>query len=377
MPRKQYDILKDLFSAHQDNNQLKYSEFAKEYLRYLRWKKFHLLADDFEKIFFPNTKEETNHKTKEVENNEENSILYAKQKEQLTLFEPKFMKKKNIPQKKVKSKPAWQLSRGAEINFTLMQHLLDKLFESNNLIFTTDELMKILSYSKEKTQGFTRLLFYLGILEENTKAPTPLANLILKYDPYYEDVGTLWFLHYVMSSNPDLIIWNRVTNNLMQKNHFKFEEAESLFLDQKETHTEYSFKMHLRKEFIVCTRAYLESEFRKLNLLQSIAKDEYSRSAPTPIPDAVLFASISLFKEKFFPKSVALEVKSLYNAENSPGKLFYLKEFHFREALERLRKESYIIIESFADLDQIKFIKDRSYLECLENYYINKFGIKS
>jgi hypothetical protein len=97
--------------------------------------------------------------------------------------------------------------------------------------------------------------------------------------------------------------------------------------------------------------------------------EEYFRKEPAALPDEILFAAILLYKAQFFSRNVTLEIGDLANAENSPGRLFYLHEHHFREALERLRMSGQIIIESYADLDQIKFNRRMDYLDCLDRYY--------
>ena len=122
----------------------------------------------------------------------------------------------------------------------------------------------------------------------------------------------------------------------------------------------------------MCTKAYIESDFNKLNILHATAEKEYIRTTPTTVPDAILFSCILFYKVRFYPKDVALEVTKLINDENSPGRLLFMNEYRFRESLERLRIDGLITIESFANLDQIKFLKTTDYLESLSNYYKSK-----
>ena len=103
---------------------------------------------------------------------------------------------------------------------------------------------------------------------------------------------------------------------------------------------------HLRKEFIVSLNAYTKFEFHKLNLLAEGDKEEYITIKPSLLPDEILLAIILLYKTKFYPNQVALEINGLYKDQNSPGKLTYLNEYRFREALERLRKNNQVTIES-------------------------------
>lgn len=357
MPRKQLDILKDIFIAHKEKNENKYSEKVREFIKYLRWKGFYNKANEFEQILL----------------SEDNNKLIDK----TTLQKAAFLINQNsdLTKNKNKDEISWQVSYGADINFLQTQKLLEYMFQLNKASFLTKELMNVLGYSDKKTKGFVRQLYYLGILEEKTRKPTSLATLIYKYDAYFEDIGTLWLLHYHISSRPNLIVWNRVVNNLMiNKSYFTKEDAILLFEDTKSTHSDYSFVHHLSKELNVCTRAYLESEFSKLNILKLEKNDSFTRIKPIAVPDIILLTVILLYKKNLFPNNVTLEVKTLVHPKDSPGRLLFLDELKLRESLERLRIAGYINIESFADLDQIKFNKTTDYLHCLELYYKNKFG---
>jgi len=362
MPRKQLDILKDLFIAHRDGDEQKYQETAQEYVRYLRWKGFHKKADEFEAIL------------NATDRLEKTATAKKPPQPTLPLFEST---EKDSPQPSIiKNKEySWSVSYGAEINFLQVQRLLSNLLQESKKAYSKKEVASILGYAEKKAGGFSRLLHFLGLLEDKTKTPTELAKTIFRVDPYFEDLGTLWFLHYHISSQPTLIIWNRIANHLMTRGKFTLEDAEEVLQDQRAYHNEYAFKHHLRKEFRVFTRAYIESAFKKLNLLTTEDNQIFIRTNTTSLPDEILLAAILLYKQRFYADEVALEIKTLFQAENSPGRLFYLKEHKFREALERLRQNGYINIESFADLDQIKFSGTTDYLEQLNIYYHNKFGV--
>lgn len=358
MPRKHLDIIKDLFIAHQEKDEKQYQELAKEFIRYLRWKGWNNKTDEFAAILQPKKKD---------------PFINRKTEKELTLFG---VEEKPTPKKviKKKNKTTWQVARGAKIDFIQTQRLIDELIRRNKFKYSNEVLSDITGYSKEKAQGFSRLLYYLGLLEDQTKKPTKLACIIYQYDPYFEDVGTLWFLHYYISSQSNLIIWNRLANHLFIRSEFDYKEVPELFKQEKERHTEYSFKHHLRKEFKVTTEAYIESEFQNLNLFYSDKKDHFIKTKPTTVPDEIVLSGILLFKKRYYTEESTLEIKNLMNKENTPVRLFCLQERKFRESLERLRVKNLITIESFADLDQIKFVKTDDYLLTLKNYYENRSG---
>ncbi len=325
MPRKQLDILKDLFIAHRDGNEQRYQEIAQEYLRYLRLKGFHKKASEFKAIL--NSSEQPEKIQKSQKPAEPTLPLFDGYKE-------KSRKETSVK----KNEYTWQVANGAEINFLQAQRLLAILISESKSAYSTKKVADILGYAEKKAGGFSRLLHFLGLLEDKTKAPTELATTILQVDPYLEDLGTLWFLHYHISSQPVLIIWNRIANRLMTRSKFTLQDAWEVLEDQRSYHSEYAFKHHLRKEFRVITRAYLESGFKKLNLLFSEDHEVYMRTIATSLPDDILLAAILFYKQRFYANEVTLEIKTLMQQENSPGRLFYLNEHKFREALERLRQ---------------------------------------
>ena len=383
MPRKQLDILKDLCLAHRDGDAAGYRKAAGEFVRYLTWKGFHHKAREFEAIFenppavptvaaVDASPVQPGHQMVGLNDQGRSSALVdrAESESQPSLFAAEAQTV--LPA--TAAAPAWQVSQGADINFLKAQRLLETLRQHPHKRYTSKEFGDILGYAEKKAQGFARQLTYLGLLEDKTRQSTPLACVIQQYDPYFEDTGTLWLLHYIISSQPHLVIWNRLVNHLFATAQFGLDDARPLFEDQRATHSETSFKTHLRKESMVCVRAYLESEFSHLHLLASEDDETYSRLAPALIPDPVLLAAILVYRARFYANSVALEVNTLIAPENAPGRLCFLHEAHLREALERLRLTGDITIESFADLDQIKFTRATEPVACLEHYYQEKFG---
>src|SRR6266550_1021962 len=90
-------------------------------------------------------------------------------------------------------KPKLQLSNGYFVNFTYLARILNAVCQ--------DQRERIPQADLAAELGFT---------ERVTYKPTPLGRLIHKFDPFFDDVGTLWFVHYFISSNPYNLVWNRL-----------------------------------------------------------------------------------------------------------------------------------------------------------------------
>lgn len=362
MPRKQLDILKDLFIAYRDESKEAFLKHADEYVRYLDWKKFPFKAREFETIIQQIRQKENTGAWKEP---------FGDRTIEHTLFGDEVVKK---PYPKAEKSPyVWQISKGAQVDFMQASVLLEHSIKLEKKQYAVSDFPAITGYSHDKTEGFLRILYFLGLLNDKSRSPSKLAVLMMQHDKYFEDIGTLWFLHYFIASDSRLIIWNRLANFLFCKQEFNYDDVLNLMEDQRSSHSAQAFAMHLRKEFNTCTKAYTDSNFTKLNILTAKASS-FQKSQAFLVPDEILLAAIWLFKQRCFPFEVTLEIKSLAGAENSPGRLFYLTERYLRDALDRLRMKGYIAIESLADLDQIKFTAFSGYLDVLSVYYTNKFS---
>ena len=358
MPRNQYDILRDQLITARDKDEAAYREQACEYILYLHWKIFHHLVDEFEAIFTA----------------KDYFVMKKNNAEELIL--PLFEKQPKPKAKPKKDNYVWQVANGFEIDFMQIHRLLSELILIKSLKFTLKEISKILGYAEKKAKGITRPLYFFDLLKRKQMSPTLLAKTIQSYDPYFEDIGTLWFLHYLISSKNSYIIWHAVVSILMQRPHFTIKDVPEVLKDWKKKFSEYSFDFHLKKEFVVIIKAYTNSEFCKLNIVQKDNDEKYIRTRPVAIPDDVVYAVILYFKEIYFQEEVTLEIKNLIHHENAPARLLFINENVLRQVLERLRIKGLITIESFADLDQIKFDQRHTWLEALEVYYKRKFGLE-
>ena len=280
----------------------------------------------------------------------------------------------NTKTSKVKSNNEylWQVSYGSSINLMLANKVISSMLTDKKKIYRLDYIGKLLGFAEKKSQGFAKQLYFMGLLDEK-KCPTKLAELVLEYDPYFEDTGTLWFIHFQISSAKRYYAWNKIINGLFERGKFKRDDFNDLIKDIQDMVSREGFDQ-IKKEFKVCIDCYIESEFQKLNLITyNEDEDIYIRNKTAIIPDEILLSCVLYYKEEYFEKDVVIEVKSLLNDYNTPCKLLFINEEQLRLSLERLRKEGFINIESFADLDQIKFIKNDNYFDILKRYYENKY----
>src|SRR5438105_10374779 len=96
----------------------------------------------------------------------------------------------------------------------------------------------------------------LGLTEQKTYKATALGRLIYRYDPFFDDAGTLWFLHYVMSSNPYNLVWHRLVTTILPTHKCITREQANAAFDDLRQAIGGSIKGHLAKELNSFLDAY-------------------------------------------------------------------------------------------------------------------------
>ncbi len=116
-----------------------------------------------------------------------------------------------------------------------------------------------------------RLLAYLceiGFSKKINLENTRIGELVFKYDPYLETLGTLYIMHYLSASNPTLVVWNRIFNTAYSKEEVTKEEAIALFEDLRDEISSYTFNKSIGKEITILLDAYTNQRYSKLGLLE-------------------------------------------------------------------------------------------------------------
>ena len=78
-----------------------------------------------------------------------------------------------------------------------------------------EQLMKTTGMSRTQIQAFMQYAVHMLLLIPRTLEATPLAKLIDDQDPFFDRTGTLWVLHYIIASNPQMLVWNYMCNSIL------------------------------------------------------------------------------------------------------------------------------------------------------------------
>lgn len=260
-----------------------------------------------------------------------------------------------------------QVLNGFKMYFDQITSVFKNRYDSEDKI-DLDKLSDITGLNRRKARLILNYLADIGMSEKRTLNKSKLGRIIYQYDEFLQKEGTLWLMHYLQATNDYLIIWNRVINKLFEHQFVSREELLEQFDDLKEHCSEYSFKHHINKEIRILIDAYTNQNFKRLSLIEEDDRG-YVINRNQDIPPMILLASILWYKENYYPGATAVDIKELCINHNSPGRVFVLDEFVFRNMLEKLKNQGLISIESRADLDQVRIKENQTFEGMVEAYY--------
>src|SRR5258708_2035316 len=166
-------------------------------------------------------------------------------------------------------KPKLQLSNGYFVNFTYLARILNSVCQDQRERIPQTELATAVGFTERHVKHLCGIAHALGLTERITYKPTPLGRLVHKYDPFFDDVGTLWFLHYMISSDPYNLVWNRlVTSVLPAHKCITLEQASAAFDDLRQIIGRQSIHKHVLNELNSTFDAYINQHFAHLNYLR-------------------------------------------------------------------------------------------------------------
>jgi hypothetical protein len=264
-----------------------------------------------------------------------------------------------------------QLSAGYYLRFDHIAKLISII--ANNSIdgrLDSNNLSQEMGMSPKMIDNLCSYSTALGLRKKRRFELEEMGILIFNKDPFLQNIKTLWFLHYFLTSSKVYIVWNRLVNIILYKNNqITSQKAMPYFQDLIGNFTESSLKRNIPKEINAFFNAYTEQSFSKLNYILKISSHSYRVNTNPEVPDQCILASCYMFRDRYFEGTTGLEIEHLAKEENSPGRIFHISEYQFRLALERLNAKRQISIESRANLDQIRFDPNKNWLDIIKQFY--------
>lgn len=230
---------------------------------------------------------------------------------------------------------------------------------------------------------------------DDSDNPTIIADLLFNdngWDPYLEDEGSLWLLHYLLVTKPNgADTFSIIFNELIKERPEFTTEIYTKYIHQ--TKSEDYNENSLKKDFTVFNKTYyadfeandLEESFTgiltELELLKLKPKTIVDTDGKTKVKNVwviertvrkslpseiLLFAILDQFKN-----SRSISFNQLYNEHNGPGSVFALSKEGLTIALERIADASNgnITFSNQAGVRELQIKSKLRPLNILTEYY--------
>lgn len=269
-------------------------------------------------------------------------------------------------------------------SFSIREGWITKgIFEikDNPKLFSEKNLNDILGIGTNMVKSLKYWLITAGVIKEVKKMEyelTELGRLIKRYDPYMEDVFSLYFIHLSIVTNIEkAIVWNIFFNKCNIKNFSKRELLEQIKYILDTENLEYNEKM-LIDEISILLKTYtiddkndtpennLTCPLTELKLIRKVDKDIYQKekSALNVLNPYVVYWCIINQTD-----SNSINIDDLFKGDNSVCKLLNLDKMLLNEYLDILKKENFITINRTAGLNMVYINKRYSLEEIFERYF--------
>ena len=224
---------------------------------------------------------------------------------------------------------------------------------------------------------------------KRTQSLTSIGEIIYNNDPYFEETGSLWLVHYGLATNiEEATSWYLFFNEFQMQEFSEDDFYKSLrkFITMQDGETMPSSRA-ISDDFKCIINTYypgkrntgddidpennIECPLTELGLISYVATTQgnriYRKCTPKNenIPDLIaLYAILNQIGEQ---KEVKISL--LQNSNNSIGKIFLLDTLSLLHILYQLERAGYIKVVRTAGLDVIRVSTDLTPEECVKQYY--------
>lgn len=302
----------------------------------------------------------------------------------------------------IKTKPKWRahetffirkgwLSKGIQAVAQKDDIFVDKSINQMDELGIGSNMVKSLRYWLQAT-GLTCEQPDKERRGRRIQSITDLGELILNNDPYLEDIGTLWVLHYELVNKKEFVpAWYFFFNELKMKSFTQDDfvrlidnYAINVLGAEKPPAARLStddfnciLGTYISKGSLQSSRVSPESNidcpFGELELLgvDSLRNKTYRKKQANIelLPDHIVLYAILRYREKSQRDTNALSVEELLNAPCSPGKAFNLDTFSTLEVLRRLEARGLLRVIRTSGLDEVRLESSLLPADCLRVHY--------
>lgn len=228
-------------------------------------------------------------------------------------------------------------------------------------LFLADDALVTLGVGKNMVRSIRHWCEATGVVERTDKKGnsriTEIGEKLLGsegWDPYLEDPGTLWFLHWQLAKNPTRSsTWHLAFTRWNSERFTRDQLVDWLgrLAASEQPHTQ-ATSASLRRDVEVFLRTYTPSKARRdlpsedtfdcplveLGLIKDSGDGvyEFARGSKPTLPDEVFLYALVDFWKSTAPEQGTLSFERILYGAGSPGGAFQLSENALAERLERL-----------------------------------------
>lgn len=265
--------------------------------------------------------------------------------------------------------------------------------ENNPTLFSQDNVMEQLGVGSKMVKSIKYWLLATNLCEEfyinsgrgrALQLTEDFGKVILEWDPYFDDINTLFLLHYQIVANENLcMVWNLFFNdysgtdftrenmidvcseNLKKKMEEGATYSASLFADDCS-----SILRMYQPAKIEDPEESLQCPLNALGLVSksTTVRNAYVKTSPTK---GMLDKCIILYvmQQSMSVDKQSTSISDLMSAPNNIGKVFNLNRVQVNEYLDQLRIAGYITINRTAGLDMVYMNQTLNPKDVLIEYY--------
>jgi hypothetical protein len=265
-----------------------------------------------------------------------------------------------------------------------------KLQLSNGYLFEFDQLSRVLHFlaacpaekrilrkaiqentglSNRQIESVVSIGCALGLIKPGTQTLTQTGAVIAVHDIFLERICTLQWCHYQGAGHYRNLVWYEIFNHILPAEQATTESGwlanlRNTFSGQ---YTDKTIGKHLHDEVRFIVDAYLNRNFKKLEILQQHSDGHLYRRRHLHVEPPILCAMI--YDYAAARGASLLQVRETAEAGGSPSLLFGFDETTFRQAVELLHDNGWLRYESTHNLDQVRLRDGLSALTFLKSYY--------
>lgn len=263
-------------------------------------------------------------------------------------------------------------------------------------LFTCEDAIVILGVGKNMVvsiRHWCETLRLIEPLERGKYRTTELGQFLFGYsgcDPYLENPGTLWLLHWILASRLERAsTWCLAFTRWSAEEFSRDQLVDWIWKIKAESPTTRATISSIRRDIEVFLRTYVPSKVTntipledtfdcplvELGLISEIGHSTYQfvRGQKTSLPEEIFLFAVLDFWNTYAPQQNSLSFETLMHAIGSPGGVFKLTENALVERLETLPELAQLNYSETAGRRGVFRLgtEKTNAIEILKSYYIH------